>query len=50
MYLIEINYNRFVVYTDDGKLVIQTSDSGIAKRICDGKDNSKRDRPTEDTT
>lgn len=50
MYLIEINYNRFVVYTDDGKLVIQTSDSGIAKRICDGKDNSKRDRPTEDIT
>ena len=50
MYLIEINYNRFVVYTDDGKLVIQTSDSGIAKRICNGKDNSKRDRPTEDTT
>ena len=50
MYLIEINYNRFVVYTDDGKLVIQTSDSGIAKRICNGEDNSKRDRPTENTT
>ena len=50
MYLIEIKHNRFVVYTDDGKLVIQTSDSGIAKRICHGEDNSKRDRPTEDIT
>ena len=50
MYLIEIKHNRFVVYTDDGKLVIQTSDSGIAKRICHGEDNSKRDRPAKDTT
>ena len=50
MYLVEIKRNRFVVYTDDGKLVIQTSDSRIAKGICDGKDNSKRDRPAQDTT
>ena len=46
----EVKYNKFVVYTDDNKLVIQTSDSRIAKRICNGKDNSKRDRPAEDTT
>jgi hypothetical protein len=47
---VEVKYNKFVVYTDDNKLVIQTSDSRIAKRICNGKDNSKRDRPAEDTT
>ena len=46
----EVKHNKFVVYTDDNKLVIQTSDSRIAKRICNGKDNSKRDRPAEDTT
>ena len=46
----EVKRNRFVVYTDDGKLVIQTSDSRIAKGFLNGEDNSKRNRPTEDTT
>lgn len=50
MYLIEINYDRFVVYTDDGKLVIQTSERRIAKGVCDGTINSKRDRSAEATT
>ena len=50
MRIVEVKRNRFVVYTDDGKLVIQTSDSRIAKGICNGKDNSKRDRSAEDTT
>ena len=48
--LVEIRYNRFVVYTDDGKLVIQTSERKIAKRFCDGKINSKRNRSAKDTT
>jgi len=48
--LVEVRYNRWVVYTDDNKLVIQVSDSRIARKFLDGKDNSKRDRPTEDTT
>ncbi len=46
----EVKYNKFVVYTDDNKLVIQTSDRRIAKGFLDGEDNSKRDRPAEDTT
>jgi hypothetical protein len=50
MYLVEIKYNRFVVYTDDGKVVIQTSDRRIAKGILNGSTDSKRDRPAEDTT
>jgi hypothetical protein len=50
MYLVEIKYNRFVVYTYNGKLVIQTSDRRIAKGFLDGKDNSKRNRPAEDIT
>lgn len=48
--LVEIRYDRFVVYTDDGKLVIQTSERRIAKGVCDGKINSKRNRPAKDTT
>ena len=50
MRLVEVRYNRWVVYTDDNKLVIQVSDSRIARKFSDGEDNSKRDRPTEDTT
>ena len=50
MRLVEIKYNRFVVYTDDGKLVIQTSERKIAKGFCNGEVDSKRDRPAEDTT
>ena len=49
MRLVEVRYNRWVVYTDDNKLVIQVSDSRIA-RFLHGKDNSERDRPTKDTT
>ena len=48
--LVEIRYDRFVVYTDDGKLVIQTSERRIAKGVCNGEINSKRDRPAKDTT
>ncbi len=36
MRVVEVKRNRFVVYTDDGKLVIQTSSSKIAKRFCNG--------------
>ena len=50
MRLVEIRYNKFVVYTDDGKLVIQTSERRIAKGVCNGEINSKRDRSAEDTT
>ena len=50
MRIVEVKRNRFVVYTDDGKLVIQTSERRIAKGVCDGKINSKRDRSAEDTT
>lgn len=50
MRLVEVRHNRWVVYTDDNKLVIQVSDSRIARKFLDGKDNSKRDRPTEDIT
>ena len=50
MRLVEVRYNRWVVYTDDNKLVIQVSDSRIERKFLDGEDNSKRDRPTEDTT
>ena len=50
MYLVEIKYNRFVVYTDDGKVVIQTSDRRIAKGILNGSTDSKCDRPAEDTS
>lgn len=50
MRLVEVKYNRWVVYTDDNKLVIQVSDRRIARKFLDGEDNSKRDRPTEDTT
>jgi len=50
MYLIEIRYNRFAVYTDDGKLVIQTSEKRIARGVCNGEIDSKRDRSTEATT
>ena len=50
MYLIDIKHNRFVVYTDDGKVVIQTSDSRIARGILNGSTDSKRDRPAEDTS
>ena len=46
----EVKRNRFVVYTDDDKVVIQTSDSRIAKGFLNGEDNSKRDRPAKDTT
>ena len=46
----EIRYNKFVVYTDDGRLVIQTSERRIAKGVCNGKINSKRNRPAKDTT
>ena len=48
--LVEIKYDRFVVYTDDGKLVIQTSERRIAKGFCNGEVDSKRDRPAKDTT
>jgi len=47
--LVEVKYNRWVVYTDDDKLVIQVSDRRIARGFLHGEDNSKRDRPTEDT-
>lgn len=50
MRLVEVRYNRWVVYTDDNKLVIQVSDSRIARKFLDGEDNSECDRPTEDTT
>ena len=50
MRLVEVRYNRWVVYTDDNKLVIQVSDTRIARKFLDGEDNSNRDRPTEDTT
>ena len=46
----EIKYDRFVVYTDDGKLVIQTSERRIAKGVCNGKIDCKRDRSAKDTT
>lgn len=45
----EVKRNRFVVYTDDGKVVIQTSESRIAKGFLNGSDNSDDDRPTKDT-
>ena len=50
MRLVEVRYNRWVVYTDDNKLVIQVSDSRIARKFLDGEDNSECNRPTEDTT
>ena len=50
MRLVEVRYNRWVVYTDDNKLVIQVSDTRIARKFLDGEDNSNCDRPTEDTT
>ena len=50
MRLVEVRHNRWVVYTDDNKLVIQVSDSRIARSFLHGKDNSERDRPTEDPT
>ena len=50
MKLVEVKRNRFVIYTDDGKVVIQTSESRIAKGILNGSINSNSDRPTEDTT
>ena len=50
MRLVEVRYNRWVVYTDDNKLVIQVSDTRIARKFLDGEDNSECNRPTEDTT
>jgi|TARA_R100001510_G_C7480704_1_gene92825 hypothetical protein len=34
--LVEVKRNRFVVYTDDDKVVIITSDRRIAERFLDG--------------
>ena len=50
MKLVEAKHKRFVVYTDDGKVAIQTSDSRIAKGFLNGSTDSKRDRPAEDTS
>ncbi len=36
MRLVEVKRNRFVVYTDDDKVVIITSDRRIAERFLDG--------------
>ena len=36
MRLAEVKRNRFVVYTDDDKVVIITSDRRIAERFLDG--------------
>ena len=36
MRLFEVKRNRFVVYTDDDKVVIITSDRRIAERFLDG--------------
>lgn len=36
MRLVEFKRNRFVVYTDDDKVVIITSDRRIAERFLDG--------------
>ena len=49
MRLVEIKYDRFVVYTDDGKLVIQTSERRIARGVCNGKIDCKRDRSIKNT-
>ena len=50
MKLVEVKYNRWVVYTDDNKLLIQVSELRIARKFLDGEDNSKRDRSVKDTT
>ena len=50
MRLVEVKRNRWIVYTDDGKVVIQTSESRIAKGVLNGSTYSKRDRSAEDTT
>ena len=50
MKCLEVKRNRFVVYTDDGKVVIQTSESRIAKGILNGSTDSSSDRPAEDTS
>ena len=33
MRLVEVKRNRFVVYTENGKVVIQTSDLRVARRF-----------------
>ena len=37
MRLVEVRHNRFVVYTESGKVVIQTSDLRIARRFLDAE-------------
>ena len=35
--IVEVKHNRFVVYTKSGKVVIQTSDLRIARRLLDAQ-------------
>lgn len=49
MRLLEVKRNKWVVYTDDNKVVIITKDLRIARGFLHGSNNSNDDRPTEDT-
>lgn len=35
--IVEVRHNRFVVYTESGKVVIQTSDLRVARRFLNAK-------------
>tara|TARA_B100000212_G_scaffold20908_1_gene13884 strand:- start:1738 stop:1854 length:117 start_codon:yes stop_codon:yes gene_type:complete len=37
MWIVEVKPNRFVVYTDGGKVAIQTSDLRVARRVLNAK-------------
>ena len=50
MRIVEVRQNKFVLYTKQGKVVIQTSNLLVARRLLNGSTDSKRDRPAKDTS